>query len=292
LVLTVISLPFLLDYWNLHFGIAIGTAISFSVFAGILLDRWEQEAKNKLKLRDQEANKYFQLESLQEQLSSSTTQIEKQAIVSERSRISREIHDHAAHELVAAYISFQTIRTLLDTENQDNLEFYDDALERLNKGVNQVRETIHNLQPITKLGVENLEDICNRFPGCPVEFVATGDTTKVPAYIWNILESCLKECLTNIARHSKATFVFVELDTTKHFIRFSIENNGTAVTKEKSTGSGTGLRNLRYRVNSAGGNLAIDIDGESTKNRGAPTASCYRKVFKVVCVIPLSEEHI
>jgi two-component system, NarL family, response regulator LiaR len=77
--------------------------------------------------------------------------------VSERARIAAEIHDNAGHEIIGAYMSLQTARELLSDSNTEALDLYDMALGRLDSGVNKIREAVHNLSPLTALGVEALK---------------------------------------------------------------------------------------------------------------------------------------
>jgi len=243
---------------------------------GLFLRLWEKEHDLKLAVRDKEAGRYYQLESLQTDLSSALAQIERISAVSERARISRDIHDNAGHEIVAAYISLQTVRNMMEVADDETLALYDAALERLSVGVDKMREAVHNMSTVTFLGVDSLRDICDRFPTCPVEFNVFGDTTKVPLYIWTMFESCLNESLTNVSRHSKATGVKIDLDVAPHIVRLCIENDGVArLPKQgKHVNPGTGLRNLRHRASAIGGSLSID-SGD---------------VFRVICVIPLKSD--
>ena len=246
--------------------------ILLGALCGLFLGKWEQEIARKFVLRDVEAEKYYELEHRQTDIMTTLPQIERMTALSERARIARDIHDNAGHEIVAAYISLQTLRGMLETDDAETLDLYDAALRRLSAGVEKIRETAHNLQTVTPVGVENLLEICERFPGCPVNFCVYGDTTRIPVYVWSMLEACLNESLTNVTRHARARYVSVELDATKHLVRLCIENDGAV----KSGGRmGSGLRNLRHRAISIGGTLSIDA-GEK---------------FRVICVIPIQEEN-
>ena len=237
---------------------------------GLFLNKWGQEQDRKFALRDVEAVKFFELEHLQSSIMDTLPQIERMTAVAERARIARDIHDNAGHEIVAAYISFQTMRTLLDTENAEILELYDAALLRLSAGVGKIRDTAHNLHTVTATGAENLLEICQKFPCCPVNFRTYGDTSRLPIYVWSMFEACLNESLTNTARHARASYVSVELGVTQHIARFCIENDGVA---ESANRAGIGLRNLQSRAASVGGSLSVDAG----------------KVFRVICVVPITQ---
>jgi len=255
------------EYVNLHLILLV----ILGMLCGFFLGEWERECASKHSLRDVEARKLHELEHQQSDMMTTLPKIERMTAVSERARIARDIHDNAGHEIVAAYISLQTMRKLFDTEDRETLELYDAALERLQRGVDKIRETAHNLQTVTSIGVEILLEICQKFPDCPVDFRTYGDTSRIPVYVWNVLEACLNESLTNVTRHARASYVSVELDATQHLVRLCIENDGTIKPGGKV---GSGLRNLRHRAISIGGSLTVDAD----------------KKFRLVCVIPIQEE--
>jgi len=237
---------------------------------GLLLRLWERERDKRITGRDTDASRYYQLETLQGDLMNATAQIERMTVVSERARISREIHDNAGHEIVAAYMSLQTARGIFDGADANALALYDAALQRLDTGVEKIREAVHNLVPVTALGIEALMENCERFP-LPVNFNTFGDTRHVPVHVWNVLESCLNEALTNVAKHANPREISVQLDATAHIVRLCVENDGVL---SKGRSIGTGLRNLRHRLTSAGGSLAVDGGDE---------------MFRVVCVMPVQK---
>ena len=279
--LTALFLLFRINSLGLEvFDMHLAAMLVLGALCGLFLGKWGFEVWQKFTLRDMEAKRFYESENLRNDMTSALTQIERMTIIAERARIARDLHDNAGHEIVAAYISFQTIRPLFENEGFEILELYDAALERLEKGVDKVRESAHNLQTVTLIGVESFLSTCQRFPGCPVSFQTHGDTSSVPIYIWSALEACLNESLTNVMKHSAATHVSVDLDVTEHIVRLCIENNGARAASENSDiddGTpkiiGNGLQNLKQRIGSIGGNLSV--------SKG--------DMFRVVCVIPIDE---
>ena len=273
-------------YYGMYFAMLAAVYVLFMVdiqlgviallcgACGLLLRLWEKEQTRRLKTRDAEAGRYYELEALQSDLMAATAQIERMTAVTERARISREIHDNAGHELVAAYISLQTVRELLDDTDPQALALYDTALQHLDIGVNKVREAVHNLSPVTALGVEALQEICEKFPK-PVAFKVYGDTRRVPVHVWHVLESCLNEGLTNIGKHALPSRIAVTVDATAYIVRLSIENDGVPAAGKKQ-GMGTGLRNLRHRLVAIGGSLAVAQDKAN--------------VYHLVCVVSLKDD--
>jgi len=246
-----------------------GAIAALGALAGLFLGLWEKERDMGRKWRDSEAERFYELEALQNELVATTAQIERMSVVSERARIAREIHDNAGHEIVAAYMSLQTAREVIGDANPDALVLYDAALERLDKGVNKIRDAVHNLAPVTALGVEALRETCDCFTAAVVKLNVFGDTAHVPVHVWSVLEACLNETLTNAVRHARPDIITVNLDTTPHIVRICVENKAGTMRPTM----GNGLRNLRHRAAAVGGSLSVDPG----------------KVFRVICVIPIAK---
>ncbi|MCL2227721.1 MAG: histidine kinase [Oscillospiraceae bacterium] len=263
------------------FDAYLAAASLLAGLCGAFLGLWERERERRLEWRDKEVGRYYELEALQSDLFTATRKIEQMTVVSERARIAREIHDNAGHEIVAAYISLQTAREAMDNPDRlaRALPLYDAALERLDNGVNKIREAVHNLAPVAMLGVDALKEKCENFPANKIDkgikFSAFGDTSDIPVHVWNVLEACLNEALTNVTRHARPSFVDVNLDATPRLVRLYIENDGVPAggAPANQVRPGSGLRNIRHRISAVGGSLSVDADAGGR--------------FRVVCVIPV-----
>lgn len=236
---------------------------------GYFLGCWIYEKENDMHRHFELRSQVYELESRSEELAAVTIQEARMAAVAERARISREIHDNAGHDIIATYISFQTLRDLIT--DKEVLEMYDTTLERFSDGVDKIRNVLHNLTPEGTSNIELLEKISNEFP-IKIGFSSSGNMSYVPVYIWNILAVCLKESLTNVSRHAAPNYVKVEVDVSTHIIRLYVENDGVI---ENVTPAGRGLSNLRYRIHAVGGNLSVNKCDD---------------IFTMVCVIPLIKE--
>lgn len=242
--------------------------VLFSAGCGQLLRLWQCERNQRFFAANEAAKSFQEHLKLQQELQFALKEVEQMTAVMERARIARDLHDNAGHAIIGAYISFQTIQPLLRFEDPEIGELYDTALSHLSDGVEKLREGVHNISTVNRLGIDRLTEICDDFSFCPITFIASGDSTKVSSNAWQTLESCLNEGLTNIVKHSAAKKITVELDITPYIVRLSIENDGI-VSKDPSPG--IGLRNLRYRLNAIGGHFAVDS----------------QETFKVIAIIPI-----
>lgn len=253
-------------YW-LEIPLVFLLLMSQSTIIGLILQGWQSQQQTDHKQIDESRRRYYECKSMIQELLTAHHQVSRLAELTERNRIARDLHDHASHALTAAYLSLQTA---INVSNHDEVlmqELLQESLQRLEKGIHEIRDTVHNLAPVTALGIERLQLFCREFSFCPISFHIYGDTTKVPAYIWSVLEPCLKEALTNVVRHSQASLVEVQLDVTSHIVRLSVSNDGIS----SATSVGRGLYNLRQRAKAAGGSLSVSHDTS----------------FRLVCVLPI-----
>ena len=239
------------------------------VLAGYFLGRWESEIEDEVLRRFELKRQIYALEEMSEELAKGTISDVRAATVAERSRISRDIHDYAGHDIIAAFISFQTMQNFI--EDEDVLEMYADTLERLSRGVGKIRDILHNLTPTVTPGINQIIKICADYPAV-INFKQFGNMEIIEPYMWNTLQVCLKESLTNISKHAVATYIKVEIDVSTHIVRLYVENDGA---KHNEAPPGRGMSNLRYRVNSLGGNL-------SSSNEDG--------IFRLICIIPIKED--
>lgn len=239
-------------------------------FAGWMIYSWSVQIGRSRTEADQERRYRYELEQLKEELLAANVHAARYAEIAERYRISLKLHDHAGHELTAAILALQAFEQLWQENNPQAATMFDQAQKRLANGLSQLRETVRDISPVQTGGVQLMEHICRTFTACPVDMKINGDASRIEAHLWSILESCLKEALTNVARHSNAERVTVELDIGARIVRLSVHNAGVARI-QAGDGTGIGIRNLRHRAKYAGGSVATDdSDG-----------------FRIVCVLPI-----
>ncbi|QQK78965.1 sensor histidine kinase [Salicibibacter cibi] len=237
-------------------------------FLGLLARQWKRQRDLYISEADRERYARYELENMKNELLKANRQTAQLAELSERNRIARDLHDHVGHDLTGASLAMDTFEHL---EGKDAEEMLQEIKLRITRSAARLRDTVHDMTPVTRMGADVLEHIVDEFNQADTNFQKSGDMSQVPVHYWSLLEPCLKEALTNVARHSDATNVDVQLDVTASIVRLSVRDNGTAST---DSSEGTGLRNLKLRARAAGGSLSVD------------TAFGHL----VVCVLPLGKE--
>lgn len=241
-----------------------------AAFAGLAIRGWSMQTSRYRQEADRTRQEKYELDHLRHELLAANVQSARMAELTERHRIAQLLHDDAGHELTAALLALQAFEQLRREGDPQADDMFLQARRRLSDGMERLRTTVHNMIPTWAIGLSRLEDICRDYAGCPVRFAVNGDTTKVPAYLWSMLEACLKEALTNVSRHADASKVDVDLDVGVRIVRLCVKDDGKG---GAGVVPGIGLRNLRQRARAVGGSVTTDAsDG-----------------FCLVCVLPLND---
>ncbi|QDI92244.1 sensor histidine kinase [Salicibibacter halophilus] len=237
-------------------------------FFGVIDNQWKKQRDLYISEADRERRARYELENIKEELLEANCKTAQLAEVSERNRIARDLHDHVGHDLTGASLAMDAYEQL---EGKEAEEMFYQVRLRIARGASMLRDTVHDMTPVTKMGADVLEHIAKEFQHTAVDFHKSGDMRNVPVQYWSLLESCLKEALTNVARHSDATNVDIQFDATDTIVRLSIQDNGTGTADPKE---GSGLRNLKLRARAAGGSLSVNAESGHL----------------IVCVLPFQKE--
>jgi signal transduction histidine kinase len=174
------------------------------------------------------------------------------------SRLSREMHDHFGQTLSAIeanLVSMQHARAFHPGRLEDCLGLVKDAVEN-------VREVSQLLRPsiLDDFGLnDSLRSLSENWAdrtGKDVRYISTF-SGRVHRTIETQLFRIAQEALTNVARHSKATQVRIDLSRHNDTVRLMISDNGNGMNVAKAT-HGTGLVGMRARARVAGGTLSVD----------------------------------
>jgi signal transduction histidine kinase len=175
----------------------------------------------------------------------------------ERRRLERNLHDGAQQNLVALKLKIAAAKNLAASDPQRAQQMMDELNQDTSTAIDTLRELARGLYP-PLLAQEGLaaaiEAQARRMP-IPVE-VVDGSVPRHPQEIEAGVYFCVLEALQNIAKHSGASKATVQLNETDGRLRFSISDNGSGVDPVRAR-SGSGLQNMRDRVEVLGGELQL-----------------------------------
>jgi two-component system, NarL family, sensor histidine kinase DevS len=191
--------------------------------------------------------------------------VQRLAIVDERDRIGRDLHDGIIQSLYGIALSLEDVPELMAAEPAEVSGRVDRAIDAVNATIAELRRFIVGLRPElideTDL-VGLLAALADQVRGSGQIDVAvdvTGRPPELPAHTRSELLHIAREALSNVSRHAEATSVRVALGADDHELRLEIDDDGRGFDLASLALEGHfGLANMRERVGALGGTLAID----------------------------------
>ncbi len=229
------------------------TIVMSALFAYIT-NKLEKQSENYQKILDNERRLRYSLEKAQEQLLRSQAEIAHITEIKERNRIAREIHDNIGHSIAGILIQIQVGLKYFNRDEVKTKEIIKKCIDKLSETLTILRETVHNIKPIEKTGLEYLKAIIKDFKFCQIEFQHSGDFEILSAKYMLVITKTIKEALTNIIKHSKASKVVIRLDVNEKFVRLYIKDNGIGCSRIKE---GLGISGMKERISNLGGSISI-----------------------------------
>ncbi|MFJ5806568.1 GAF domain-containing protein [Streptomyces sp. NPDC093093] len=186
---------------------------------------------------------------------------EQIALLEERDRIARDLHDLAIQRLFATGMTLQSAARLV--EHAGAADRIGRAVDDLDETIKIIRSTIFGLRTKDRGSVPGLRARAARAVGeaattlgHPPRLSMEGLLdTDVPAPVADHVMAVLGELLSNAARHAQATRVGVTLKAASAEIVLTVTDNGKGIPAQ---GSRSGLRNLDERARGLGGTFTVD----------------------------------
>jgi signal transduction histidine kinase len=178
----------------------------------------------------------------------------REAVVAERARLAREIHDTLAQSFLGIVLHARAV-VAAGADAQHHLER---VMELARKGLEEARRSVLNLSPKALEGMRPkavLEDAVARWVdlwGIPAE--TDMEDVEVPSDTTFALLRILQEALENVRKHALASHVRVRLYGDGPFVRLTVQDNGRGFV---SSGAGHGLRFMAERAQALGGDVEI-----------------------------------
>jgi signal transduction histidine kinase len=191
-------------------------------------------------------------------------QLQRLAVVDERERISRELHDSVIQMIYAVTLSLDDVPELVGEAPAEARERVDDAIDALHGVIRDIRNFIFGLRPLLLdsgsllEGLRALADELRRNTTTEIEVVGAEPSDLALDVVAELL-AIAREALANIARHSGAAHASIGLDQSDQAVRLEIADDGRGLTQEVDmVGGHHGLANLRARAEALGGTFEID----------------------------------
>ncbi|KAF0647488.1 MULTISPECIES: sensor histidine kinase [Streptomyces] len=194
------------------------------------------------------------------ELAQRRTDAEQLALLEDRDRIARDLHDLAIQRLFATGMTLQSAARLVAHEGA--AERVTRAVADLDETIKIIRSTIFGLRardedtgPSLRARVARAVGETAHTLGFPPRLSMEGLLdTDVPPGVADHVMAALTETLSNAARHAHATRVEVSLQATADEVVLTVTDNGRGIPEG---GRRSGLRNLEERARGVGGTLEV-----------------------------------
>lgn len=242
--------PFFLQYVDVLLFFGIGTGFN-------LITKSQQRYK---KLLAENISQYQLIQEQNEALKQYAAQVEKLALVEERNRMARDLHDSIGHHFTSVTVGLDAVSYMVEMNPQLAAEKIRSLAEVARGGLDEVRRTIHQIAPVEDdmLLVAMLEKLAFDFSertGTEVEFDTEGETYPVPPQVKLTFVRCFQECLTNAKRHGDAAKIEASIKYTQDGVLLRVFNNGKLMDTQEY---GFGLSSMKNRLEELDGSLLVE----------------------------------
>ena len=232
-ILTVIAAETLLLRLPLYFWIP---AVIFTVLIGAVDTHYaERRRQNRKLLLAQE-------------------EVEHMAKVAERERIARDLHDVLGHTLSVIILKSELASKLADVDPARASSEIKDVERISREALAQVRSTVRGYQAQSLQAEASHAMEVLRAAG--VQVTCDFHSATIPAAHEGVLALALREAVTNVIRHAKATTCELVLRQNNGLCNLEIKDNGCGAVGIE----GVGLSGMRMRVEALGGSLKREVD--------------------------------
>lgn len=178
------------------------------------------------------------------------------AILTERNRIARELHDSIGHGISSSILQVEALKLVSD----NSLEGLEQLQDTLKRGMKDIRDSIHNLYK-ESFDLENkIEEICSEIKNLDIKLIFKIEEDLPFDLKFDIL-SVVKEGITNSVKHSNGTELEITLLSQPKFYSIIIRDNGSKSDISKiSTATGIGLLSMEEIANKYKGFLNYGFD--------------------------------
>jgi two-component system sensor histidine kinase DesK len=188
----------------------------------------------------------------QAELKLSHDEIRRLAALAERERIGRDLHDLLGHTLSLITLKSELAMRLFDRDPLAARREIVDVERVARDTLGQVRRAVAGIRAAGLAAELASAHLLLESGGVRLDYEAPDDAT-LPADVETIFALTLREAVTNIQRHARATYAQVTLAVAASEARLTIEDNGCGGV----ISPGNGLTGMRERLRALGGDLAI-----------------------------------
>ncbi|HZC70345.1 MAG TPA: GAF domain-containing protein [Jatrophihabitans sp.] len=196
------------------------------------------------------------------ELADSRAAEQKLVLLEDRDRIARDLHDHVIQELFAIGLSLEGSAAQIAGRNdvvaqrvRQRVEDIDRTIRRIRTSIFELRGTLATMsEGLRQRVLEVASDLTPALGFAPhVAFAGVVDV-RVEDEMMQDVVACVRETLTNVAKHARATSAVVDVSLAHDVLTVTVSDNGVGL-RDSTRSSGTA--NLRARAEKWGGSFEL-----------------------------------
>lgn len=192
-----------------------------------------------------------------------------QAVLDERGRIGRDMHDTFAQTFVAVSVQLDCVKRFVDGDRARALDHLERAIAAVDAGLDEARRSVGGLRASSTARSDleaALRAIARSLSAtCPVDVQVTGEPRRLPEAREEALLRIGQEALTNAVRHAGAARVALELEWTRRRVRLRVTDDGRGFDPGRVPDGHHGVAGMRERAARAGARLEITSGPTGTR---------------------------
>jgi signal transduction histidine kinase len=231
IAITAYEMPECEKWWRVALAEAIARQATLALYQSRLAERTQREARRK-------------------------------AVLEERNRLARDIHDNLAQGFAAILMQLQAAQREAPGLEPGLAHKLETAVELARTHMVEARRSVGTLRPNVGDGedvaraVKRIAALAQRTTSVPID-VALDDLPRYGDVVEREIVGIVQEALNNAVRHSRARRIRVEAATVRSIgLRVSVSDDGRGIPREPS-GAGFGLTSMQERAERIGASLTI-----------------------------------
>ncbi len=192
-------------------------------------------------------------------------QAERLAIMEERQRLARELHDSVTQSLYSVNLMSETARRTAESGDLDRTRYLIDRVgEMARQALKEMRLLVYELRPAA-LAQEGLAgalqqrlDTVEARAGVKTQLRIDGDPLRIPPQVEAHLYRIAQEALNNALKHAQASSMLVYIEVKSNDVELTVEDNGSGFDQvDVRDQGGIGLKSMQERAQQLAGSFHL-----------------------------------
>jgi signal transduction histidine kinase len=186
------------------------------------------------------------------------------AVLEERNRIARDIHDTLAQGFTGVVVNLEaSSRALKKDDHALAAVHIEHARELAQHGLAEARQSVQALRPhppddaSIQTELQALAVLLQETGAVQAQFECTGEARSIAPEVWTEMIRIAQESTTNVLKHAQANNVNITLAFARDSLSLTVSDDGLGFELKPDTHDGFGLIGMQERAKRIGGRLQI-----------------------------------